>query len=186
RVRYMAENAGIAVTVSERRLSEQAPDGEKVWLEEMVGEGEGWRRPGIWGRQLAYVLYTSGATGQPKGAMIEHRGMNNHVRAKVEELGVERGEGGGQNAAAAVDIAIWQILAPLVSGGRVEVMGEEEAGDSEGLLESVERRQVGVLETVPAMLAMMVEQQRVRSRKLASLRWLICNAEALPVGLCRG
>src|ERR1043166_4506406 len=114
RVRYMAENAGIAVMVSERRLEAEAPEGEKVWLEEIEGAGEEWRRPGVGERQWAYVLYTSGSTGQPKGAMIEHRGMNNHVRAKVEELGLERGEGVGQNAPASFDISIWQMLTPLV------------------------------------------------------------------------
>ena len=37
---------------------------------------------------LAYVSYTSGSTGIPKGAMIEHRGMLNHLLAKVKDLGL--------------------------------------------------------------------------------------------------
>src|SRR5262249_28504288 len=34
-------------------------------------------------RDLAYIIYTSGSTGAPKGSLIEHRGMSNHLSAKV-------------------------------------------------------------------------------------------------------
>ncbi len=39
-------------------------------------------------RDLAYVIYTSGSTGVPKGAMVEHRGMLNHLWAKADDLGL--------------------------------------------------------------------------------------------------
>ncbi|WP_410720028.1 AMP-binding protein, partial [Burkholderia sp. SIMBA_043] len=35
---------------------------------------------------LAYVIFTSGSTGQPKGAMVEHRGMLNHVLAMARRV----------------------------------------------------------------------------------------------------
>src|SRR5919198_5614917 len=39
-------------------------------------------------RQLAYIYFTSGSTGEPKGAMCEHAGMLNHVCAKIHDLGI--------------------------------------------------------------------------------------------------
>ena len=194
RIRYMAEDAGVGLTVSLGKQKELALGGQELCLEEIDWEEEdkereGWKAGPVLDQQLAYVLYTSGSTGQPKGAMIEYCGMDNHVLAKVEELGLKKGEGVGQNAPSSFDISVWQILAPLVSGGRVEVIGGEEAGDSERTLECVQRRQIAVLETVPSMLALMVEQQRERGegkQKLSNLRWMVCNAEALAMGLCRG
>src|SRR6184192_2782061 len=41
--------------------------------------------------QLAYIYFTSGSTGEPKGAMCEHAGMLNHVWAKVDDLGIGEG-----------------------------------------------------------------------------------------------
>src|SRR6185369_5841258 len=41
-------------------------------------------------RNLAYVIYTSGSTGLPKGAMVEQRGMINHLWAKVRDLKLNR------------------------------------------------------------------------------------------------
>jgi non-ribosomal peptide synthetase component F len=41
--------------------------------------------------QLAYIYFTSGSTGEPKGAMCEHAGMLNHLFGKIEDLGLARG-----------------------------------------------------------------------------------------------
>ncbi|MFD5943556.1 amino acid adenylation domain-containing protein, partial [Streptomyces griseus] len=70
------------------------------------------------GDDLAYVLYTSGSTGRPKGAMVHHAGMNNHLLAKVDDLGLTGGDVIAQNAALTFDISVWQMTAALVTGGR--------------------------------------------------------------------
>ena len=41
--------------------------------------------------QFAYIYFTSGSTGEPKGAMCEHAGMLNHLYAKIDDLGIEAG-----------------------------------------------------------------------------------------------
>ena len=41
--------------------------------------------------QLAYIYFTSGSTGEPKGAMCEHAGMLNHLFAKIDDLGIGEG-----------------------------------------------------------------------------------------------
>ena len=41
--------------------------------------------------QLAYIYFTSGSTGEPKGAMCEHAGMVNHLFAKIDDLGIGEG-----------------------------------------------------------------------------------------------
>src|SRR6185312_6088144 len=85
------------------------------------------------------------------------------------------------------DISVWQMLGVLLVGGRVQVIGEEKAVDASGLLDEVEESGVTVLETVPALLGMMIEAGREKreKRELKSLRWLISNAEGLPVSQCR-
>ena len=50
--------------------------------------------------QLAYIYFTSGWTGEPKGAMCEHMGMLNHLFAKIDDLGIGAGSGGGPDRTA--------------------------------------------------------------------------------------
>jgi amino acid adenylation domain-containing protein len=136
---------------------------------------------------LAYVIYTSGSTGRPKGAMIEHRGMMNHLLAKVEDLKLTSDDVVAQTASAAFDISIWQFLAVLISGGTLQIISDGTVQDAAALLGQVEQAGVTVLETVPGMVAMMVDRQQQssgRGRSGAALRWMISTGEALPAAVC--
>src|SRR6185312_1454113 len=69
--------------------------------------------------QLAYVLFTSGSTGVPKGAMIEQEGMLHNLRGKAKDLELGKEDRVGQTASQSFDISLWQMLAALLVGGRV-------------------------------------------------------------------
>ena len=139
-------------------------------------------------RQLAYVIYTSGSTGMPKGAMVEHRGMLNHVYAKIDALDLAATDTVAQTASQCFDISVWQFLAALVVGGRVQIYPDEVAHDPMQLLTQVEHHQVSILETVPSLLRAMLDPHETDAAggpDLRALRWLIPTGEALPVDLCR-
>ncbi len=137
--------------------------------------------------QLAYVIYTSGSTGVPKGAMVEHRGMLNHLLAKVRTLELDDKDIVGQTASQCFDISVWQFLAALLVGGRVQIYDDEITHDPASLLDQVELGEVTVLETVPSMMRAMLTEagQRRRMPELSALRWMIPTGEALPPEVCR-
>jgi len=133
--------------------------------------------------QLAYVIFTSGSTGLPKGAMLEYRGMQNHLHAKVEDLGLGPSDVVAQTASQCFDISVWQFLAALLVGGQVQVFPPRVSQDPKLLMDAVEATGVTVLETVPSMMRFLLRETAGRS--LAALRWLLPTGEALPVDLAR-
>jgi surfactin family lipopeptide synthetase A len=135
---------------------------------------------------LAYVIFTSGSTGKPKGAMLEQRGMLNHLYAKVTDLQLTATDVVAQTASQTFDISIWQFLVALLVGGRVEIVPSETVADPALLVELVDRQQVSILEIVPSLLRMILANlSSHRLQTLDSLRWLILTGEALPPQLCR-
>jgi amino acid adenylation domain-containing protein len=136
---------------------------------------------------LAYVIYTSGSTGTPKGAMLEQRGMVNHLVAKITDLNLTADDAIAQTASQTFDISIWQLLAALLVGGTVEIIPTEIATDPTQLFALVEDRQISILEIVPSLLRMMIQQitDGATPAKLSNLRWLLLTGEALPPQLCR-
>ena len=139
-------------------------------------------------RNLAYVIYTSGSTGRPKGAMVEQSGMLNHLFAKVSALSLTAADEVAQTASQCFDISVWQFLAPLVVGGRTHVIGDELVHDPARLLEHLRQGRVTVVETVPSLLRMVVEEVAgagAASSPLGGLRWMIPTGEALPPELAR-
>ncbi|HEY0606557.1 MAG TPA: amino acid adenylation domain-containing protein, partial [Herpetosiphonaceae bacterium] len=138
--------------------------------------------------QLAYVIYTSGSTGVPKGAMVEHRGMLNHLDAKIDALQLTAADVVAQTASQSFDISVWQLLAVLLVGGRVAIMGDHVTHDPALLLARVEHEHVSILEPVPSLLHAMlqeIERQDGEHLSLAALRWIIPTGEALPPEVCR-
>jgi amino acid adenylation domain-containing protein len=135
-------------------------------------------------RDLAYVCHTSGSTGIPKGAMVEHRGMLNHLLAKINFLALDEKSVVAQNASHCFDISIWQFFAALLAGGRVVIYPPESLFHSGSMLALVEQDGVTALETVPSLLEMMLNELAAEV-KLPRLRHLISNAELLPVPLSR-
>ena len=136
---------------------------------------------------LAYVIYTSGSTGKPKGAMLEHRGMLNHLYAKVTDLQLTNNDVVAQTATQTFDISIWQFLVALLVGGRVEIVRTEIAADPGQLLLLVQRQQISILEIVPSLLRMILQhiEDGVACIELSCLRWLLLTGETLPPQLCR-
>jgi amino acid adenylation domain-containing protein/non-ribosomal peptide synthase protein (TIGR01720 family) len=143
----------------------------------------------IYPSQLAYIIFTSGSTGAPKGAMIEQRGMFNHLAAKIRELDLRPDDCVAQTASPSFDISVWQVLAPLAAGARVEVIPDEMAHDPVALLREIERARVTVLELVPSMLRAVLQElsegDRVHRPQLRNLRWLMVTGEVLEAKLCR-
>ncbi|WP_240138467.1 non-ribosomal peptide synthetase [Streptomyces sp. MUM 178J] len=137
--------------------------------------------------QLAYVIFTSGSTGRPKGAMVHHRGMNNHLLAKVEDLALTEADTVVQNAPLTFDVSVWQMIAPLLTGGRVLAVGQLLAADPTGLFRLVAHDGVTVLEVVPSLLRAALDtwDEGAEVPELPGLRWLVVTGEELPTELCR-
>lgn len=139
---------------------------------------------------LAYVIYTSGSTGLPKGVMVEQRGLVNHLLAMQQKLGLGAGDVIGQTATQSYVISVWQWLAALVSGGRVELVDDEQVRDPDTLLATIAQQQISVVQVVPSLLRLLVaaiqQQQALGQRRLLPhLRWMIPTGEALPPALAR-
>lgn len=135
--------------------------------------------------EVRYVLYTSGSTGRPKAAVVEHQGMLNHLWAKVDDLGLTADDRLAQTAPLGFDISVWQMLAPLLVGGRVQIFSDDQAQDGALLLEAVRRSGTTVLEIVPTLIRFLLDAQQSAGIRPGALRWMIATGEELPPVLAR-
>lgn len=136
---------------------------------------------------LAYLIYTSGSSGAPKGVMIEQRGLSNHLASLIAELGLTARDVIAQTAPQSFVISVWQLLAAPMVGARVHVCGNSVVQDPMLLAREIEREGITVLEIVPSLLRVILERldEAPMLRAFAKLRLLISTGEPLPVELCR-
>ena len=136
---------------------------------------------------LAYLIYTSGSSGAPKGVMIEQRGLSNHLASLISELGLSARDVIAQTAPQSFVISVWQFLAGPMVGARVHICDDPVVQDPILLAQEIEREGISVLEIVPSLLRVVLDRmdEAQVQRAFARLRLLISTGEPLPVDLSR-
>ncbi|NSL86194.1 amino acid adenylation domain-containing protein [Chitinophaga sp. Mgbs1] len=135
---------------------------------------------------LAYVIFTSGSTGEPKGVMIEHQGMLNHLYAKTESLGMSADSVVCQNASQSFDISVWQFFTALMTGGRTVICSDQEIFEPAAYWEKLRREGVTILELVPSYLSMLLDILTPQPERTAPpLQYLLLTGETLKAVLVK-
>ncbi|MEM8908985.1 MAG: amino acid adenylation domain-containing protein, partial [Bacteroidota bacterium] len=133
----------------------------------------------------AYLLFTSGTTGEPKAAITRHDGAMNHILAEFDAMELEDGFHFLQSAGIGSDISVWQILAPLLKGGRVVIIDKDRLLDVDFVLEVMRTEAINLVEFVPSYAWSIVEYLKEIGAhpELPDLRWIMMVGEAIPVKL---
>ncbi|MGH3480499.1 MAG: non-ribosomal peptide synthetase, partial [Nocardioidaceae bacterium] len=129
--------------------------------------------------QLAYIYFTSGSTGEPKGAMCEHAGMLNHLYAKIDDLQIRAGDVVAQTAPQCFDISLWQRVSALLVGGRTLLVEQEVILDAKRFVDKIVAGKVNVVQVVPSYLEVLLSYLAQHPRELPDLRYVSVTGEAL-------
>lgn len=183
RLHRMVEHSGLArVIAAEGALPDALLEGRiRLSIDELeaVAEEDA-DLPDVGPDDLAYVLYTSGSTGEPKGVRILHRNLVNFLCAMRDSPGFSRDDAICAATTLSFDIAALELYLPLLCGGRVVIATEDEHRDPEALCRLIERSGCTVFQTTPSMMALV--QEVGRADMLAPLRLLV-GGEPLPLPL---
>jgi amino acid adenylation domain-containing protein len=182
RLRYMADHSRLRHVVVLR--AEDAPEvvtRGRVLLEldRLSRRRRLLRKPlaEVNGDDLAYVLYTSGSTGQPKGVRILHRNLVNFLTGMATRPGM-----GADDVLCAIttlsfDIAGLELYLPLTVGARIALAGERLLADPERMMQLIRERGVTILQTTPSLLRLLLDGGRIED--VHGLKLLV-GGEPLP------
>lgn len=134
-------------------------------------------RPG----NLAYVLYTSGSTGVPKGVMVPHRAVVNRLRWMRRDCELGRDDVVLQNAVATFDYSVWEFFGPLHMGATVVLPSPQGHRDLAELTTLIRQHGVTVAHFVPSLLRHFVEEPD--AGRCVGLRVLFSGGEPLDPSL---
>ena len=188
RIGKSLSRAGARLVLTERgstAMLDQALDSlsgvENLPIDEALEEGNSEENLGtaVSPDQLAYIYFTSGSTGEPKGAMCEHAGLLNHLFAKIDDLEIGEGTVVAQIAPLCFDISLWQLMSALLVGGRTLVVGQETILDAKRFIDRIIEGGVNVLQVVPSYLEVLVSYLAQHPRDLKDLRFVSATGEAL-------
>ncbi len=167
RLAFMADDAGVAVVIDDLGRFPSAPSGT-IDLP-ALNDAE----------DRAYIIYTSGTSGRPKGVAVSHRAAANLAFARIA---AHDPIGPGDRILAAIsvgfDVSVGQLLLPLVSGAAIVVAPELRELTPADYWEFLRTRRVSHINSVPSVLGSVLDAAPKAGRGLA-LKRLMLGGEAL-------
>ena len=141
RIKYMMKNAGVKLIIDDDFYKDITPR-EGFSTDKSTPDG------------IAYILYTSGTTGRPKGVMIENHSVVNYAEAFEDEMKIGVGDVMLQYSICSFDIFVEEVFATILNGAALAIPSNEvHSGSLEGLMEFCRRHDVTILDGFPYFVA---------------------------------
>ncbi|MGH3375379.1 MAG: amino acid adenylation domain-containing protein, partial [Actinoallomurus sp.] len=133
---------------------------------------------------LAYVLYTSGTTGEPKGVMVSHRNVAGVVADCAARFAIEAGDRFFGVSAFNFDLSVWDVFGALSAGAAIVLPDHDRAADPAHWLELCAKTGVTVWNSVPAIVALMHDQAAAEGiGPPPALRLVMMSGDRIPARL---
>ncbi|MFS0838680.1 non-ribosomal peptide synthetase [Paenibacillus sp. 1P03SA] len=190
RIRYMLDNSGAKLVLTKG----SAPEGLETFLpfmdvhEALVQERDDSPVEKLHdSRSLAYVLYTSGSTGQPKGVMIEHHSVVNRIGWMQKQYGLDASGVILQKTPITFDVSVWELFWWSFAGAKLVLLPPGGEKDPALMAETIARHGVTTMHFVPSMLHLFLEHSGLLrgEARLESLSHVFASGEALSADQVR-
>jgi amino acid adenylation domain-containing protein len=134
---------------------------------------------------LAYILYTSGSTGNPKGVMISHRTIFTFINWCYETFQMGPADRVTSHAPLHFDLSTFDIYATIKAGGTIVLIPEKLSVFPIRLVQLLQNERITVTYLVPSILSLMVNYGKLGEHDLSSLRLVLFAGEVFPIKYLR-
>lgn len=134
--------------------------------------------------QLAYIIYTSGSSGKPKGVLIEHRSITNYAKWLAHYSGLKPQDSIDFSSNHAFDFALTTSIIPLMLGLRIVICEDKVKKDPKLYFDYLAANKIHCIKITPGYFNVLLYQAKVKNFSLNYLKKIILGGENLLVPDC--
>ncbi|RUQ94627.1 amino acid adenylation domain-containing protein [Legionella septentrionalis] len=131
--------------------------------------------------ELAYILYTSGSTGIPKGICISHQNAYAFIKWSVETIKPCQKDRFANHAPFHFDLSVFDLYVSFYVGASVYLIPESKAYLADSLINFINHYQISIWYSVPSVLLLIMQKYDFLNNKNLSLRIIIFAGEVFPI-----
>jgi len=163
------------------------PEGVKVigWSTVLKQEASAPVPSGTIETDLAYILYTSGSTGDPKGVMISHRTIFTFINWCADTFKMNPDDRVTSHAPLHFDLSTFDIYVTIQTGGTIILVPEKLSVFPVRLVQLLQEERITVTYLVPSILSMMVNYGKLYAHDMSKLRLILFAGEVFPIKYLR-
>lgn len=183
RLKWMVQDANPSVLITREGLLEVLPEMNTRPLvmdkEEEATAPETTKpvKSGVKPENLAYVVYTSGSTGSPKGVLVPHRAIYNQVQWRQSTFPLSGNDAVLQHTSLSFDPSVWEFFGPLSAGARLVLPLPDVAADALELANLIKQQGITHLQLTPGVLGALIDEPAFGECK--QLSRVFCGGESM-------
>ncbi|UFP93833.1 non-ribosomal peptide synthetase [Gloeobacter morelensis] len=179
RLAWMAEDAQVQLVLATGADAQRSGDDRRIRLDAeqaaITRHSEANLDPAVELSHLAYVLYTSGSTGHPKGVAVEHGHLLNYLQGILPQLDLSPGASFALVSTFAADLGHTVLFPALCTGGCLHIVSGQRAFDADALAAYSRLHGIDCLKIVPSHLGALLSA--ARAADLLPRRCLVLGGE---------
>lgn len=156
---------------------------KKIYFEDAIKSEKSYNISRISSESLAYIIFTSGSSGEPKGVEITHCSAWNTIKDINDRFSINCNDRVLNVSAYTFDLSVYDFFGLLSVGGTVVTISDDNKRDPDKWINFIQRYNVTIWNSVPILMDMLVEGNKIDRKTISSLRLSLLSGDWIPCAL---